>query len=117
MPPLLPLKDGYLFLDKVKFPDAFAGDVDLKTAVFMADSQVPWGVNALGGAVTEPAWKSKPSWYLQVRDDKMIPFPAQQFMAKRAGATIVEVPGSHAIYVSNPNAVAALIEQAASGVK
>ncbi len=86
-------------------------------AVFMADSQVPWGVNALGGAVTEPACKSKPSWYLQVRDDKMIPFPAQQFMAKRAGATIVEVPGSHAIYVSNPNAVAALIEQAASGVK
>jgi len=69
VPPLLPLKDGYLFLDKVKFPDACAGDVDLKTAVFMADSQVPWGVNALGGAVTEPAWKSKPSWYLQVRDD------------------------------------------------
>jgi len=70
VPPLLPLKDGYLFLDKVKFPDAFAGDVDLKTAIFMADSQVPWGVNALGGAVTEPAWKSKPSWYLQVRDER-----------------------------------------------
>ena len=117
VPPILPPKDGYLFLDKVKFPDSFAGDVDPKTAVFMADSQVPWGVNALGGAVTKPAWKSKPSWYLQVRDDKMIPYPAQQFMAKRAGATVVEVPGSHAIYVSNPNAVAALIEQAASGVK
>jgi pimeloyl-ACP methyl ester carboxylesterase len=74
----------------------------------------------LGGshaAITEPAWKSKPSWYLQVRDDKMIPYPAQQFMAKRAGATVVEVPGSHAIYVSNPSAVAALIKQAASGVK
>ena len=117
VPPLLPLKDGYLFLDKVKFPDSFAGDVDPKTAVFMADSQVPWGVNALGGAVTEPAWKSKPSWYLQVRDDKMIPYPAQQFMAERAGATVVEVPGSHAILVSNPKAVAALIEQAANGVK
>ena len=117
VPPILPPKDGYLFLDKVKFPDSFAGDVDLNTAVFMADSQVPWSVNALGGAVTEPAWKSKPSWYLQVRDDKMIPIAAQQFMAKRAGATIVEVPGSHAIYVSNPNAVAALIEQAASGAK
>jgi pimeloyl-ACP methyl ester carboxylesterase len=77
----------------------------------------PWGVDALGGAVTEPAWKSKPSWYLQVRDDKMIPYPAQQFMAKRAGATVAEVPGSHAIYVSNSGAVAALIEQAASGVK
>ena len=117
VPPLLPLRDGYLFLDKVKFPNSFAGDVDPKTAVFMADSQVPWGVNALGGAVTEPAWKSKPSWYLQVRDDKMIPYPAQQFMAERAGATVVEVPGSHAILVSNPKAVAALIEQAANGVK
>src|SRR3989454_3015537 len=117
VPPILPPKDGYLFLDKVKFPASFAGDVDPMTAVFMADSQVPWGVDALGGAVTEPAWKSKPSWYLQVRDDKMIPYPAQQFMAKRAGATVVEVPGSHAIYVSNPKTVATLIEQAASGVK
>jgi pimeloyl-ACP methyl ester carboxylesterase len=117
VPPILPPKDGYLFLDKTKFPDSFAGDVDRKTAVFMADSQVPWGVDALGGAITEPAWKSKPSWYLQVRDDKMIPYPAQQFMAKRAGATVVEVPGSHAIYVSNPKAVADLIEQAASGIK
>jgi pimeloyl-ACP methyl ester carboxylesterase len=83
----------------------------------MGDSQVPWGVDALGGAVTKPAWKSKPSWYLQVRDDKMIPYRAQQFMAKRAGATVVEVPGSHAVYVSNPKAVADLIEQAASGIK
>jgi len=116
-PPILPPKDGYLFLDKAKFAASFAGDVDPKTAAFMAESQVPWGVDALGGAVTEPAWKAKPSWYLQVRDDKMIPYPAQQFMAKRAGATVTEVPGSHAIYVSNPSAVAALIEQAASGVK
>jgi len=117
VPPILPPKGGYLFLDKVKFAASFAGDVDPKTAAFMADSQVPWGLDALGGAVTEPAWKSKPSWYLQVRDDRMIPYPAQQFMAKRAGATVAEVPGSHAIYVSNPNAVAALIEQAANGVK
>src|SRR5215475_8056668 len=117
VPPILPPKDGYLFLDKTKFPASFAGDVDPNTAAFMADSQVPWGLDALAGAITEPAWKSKPSWYLLVRDDKMIPFPAQQTMAKRADATVVEVPGSHAIYVSNPNAVAALIKQAASGVK
>ncbi len=117
VPPILPPKNGYLFLDKVKFAASFAGDVDAKTAAFMADSQVPWGVDALGGAVTAPAWKSKPSWYLQVRDDRMIPYPAQQFMAKRAGATVAEVPGSHAIYVSNPKAVAALIGQAANGVK
>jgi len=117
VPPILPPKDGYLFLDKAKFAGSFAGDVDPNTAAFMAESQVPWGVDALGGAVTAPAWKSKPSWYLQVRDDKMIPYPAQQFMAKRAGATVAEVPGSHAIYVSNPSAVAAIIQQAASGVK
>jgi len=117
VPPILPPKDGYLFLDKAKFPASFASDVDPKTAAFMADSQVPWGVDALAGAITEPAWKSKPTWYLLVRDDKMIPYAAQQFMAKRADATVVEVPGSHAIYVSNPGAVAALIEQASSGVK
>ena len=94
-------------------PDAFAGDVDPGTAALMADAQVPWGVDALGGAVTEPAWKSKPSWYLRVTDDKMIPLPAQQFMSERAGSTVEEVPGSHAIYVSNPQAVAALIKKAA----
>ena len=116
VPPILPPKDGYLFLEKAKFRDSFAGDVDPATAGFMADSQVPWGVDALAGAITEPAWKSKPSWYLLVRDDKMIPYPAQKSMAKRADATTAEVPGSHAIYVSNPKAVAALIEQAANGV-
>ncbi|HEX3432253.1 MAG TPA: alpha/beta hydrolase [Rhizomicrobium sp.] len=117
VPPILPPKSGYLFLDRSKFRASFAGDVDAKTAAFMADSQVPWGVDALGGAVSEPAWKSKPSWYLQVRDDRMIPYPAQQFMAKRAGATIVEVPGSHAIYVSNPKAVAAVVARAAGGAE
>jgi pimeloyl-ACP methyl ester carboxylesterase len=117
VPPILPPKDGYLFLDKAKFPAAFAGDVDSKTAAFMADSQVPWGLDALGGAITEPAWKSKPSWYLIVTDDKMIPPPAQRSMSKRAGSTVVEVPGSHAIYVSNPQAVASLIETAADGAK
>jgi pimeloyl-ACP methyl ester carboxylesterase len=115
-PPILPPRDGYLFLDKARFAASFAGDVDRKTAAFMADSQVPWGLDALGGAVTEPAWKTKPSWYLLVRDDQMIPYPAQQAMAKRAGSVVDEVPGSHAIYVSNPAAVAALINRAANGV-
>ena len=116
VPPILPPKDGFLFLDKVKFPASFAGDVN-RARPLSWPFQVPWGLDALGGAVTEPAWKSKPTWYLQVRDDKMIPYPAQQFMAKRAGATVAEVPGSHAIYVSNPKAVADLIEQAARGTK
>ena len=79
----------------------------------MADAQVPWGVDALGGAVTEPAWRSKPSWYLVATDDRMIPPPAQRTMSERAGATVTETPGSHAVYVSNPAAVAGLITQAA----
>ena len=116
-PPILPPQDGFLFLDRAKFAASFAGDVPADEANFMADSQVPWGVEALAGVVTEPAWKTKPSWYLVATEDHMIPPPAQQMMAKRAGATVVEVPGSHAIYVSQPAAVANLIEQAARGEK
>lgn len=116
VPPILPPTDGFLFLDKTKFAASFAGDVEVEKAAFMADSQVPWGVEALAGEITEPAWKSKPSWYLLVTEDRMIPPPAQRFMSERAGSTVVEVAGSHAIYVSQPNAVAALIKQAAQGV-
>ena len=116
VPPILPPVDGYLFLDKEKFPASFAADVDAERAEFMADSQVPWGVEALSGTISEPAWRSKPSWYLVATDDKMIPPPAQRFMSERAGSTVVEAPGSHAIYVSKPNAVAALIKKAAQGV-
>jgi pimeloyl-ACP methyl ester carboxylesterase len=117
VPPILPPQDGYLFLDKAKFASAFAADVAKDKAEFMANSQVPWGVDALNGAVREPAWKTKPSWYLVATDDKMIPPPAQRFMSKRAGSTAVEVKGSHAVYVSQPEAVAALIEKAAQGVR
>jgi pimeloyl-ACP methyl ester carboxylesterase len=115
VPPILPPQDGYLFLDKAKFPASFAADVNAEKAEFMADSQVPWGVEALNGTVSQPAWKAKPSWYLITTDDRMIPPPAQRFMAERAGATIVEVSGSHAVYVSQPDAVAGLILQSFSG--
>src|SRR5437879_8146572 len=117
VPPILPPQDGYLFLDRAKFRASFAGEVDAERAAFMADSQVPWGVEALGGKISEPAWKTKPSWYLIATDDKMIPPDAQRSMSKRAGSTVVEVKGSHAIYVSQPRAVAALVEQAARRVK
>jgi pimeloyl-ACP methyl ester carboxylesterase len=100
-------------LDKVKFADSFAADVDASTARFMADSQVPWAVEALAGKVTVPAWKSKPSFYLVASDDRMIPPPAQRAMAERAGAKVTETPGSHAVYVSKPTEIARLIEQAA----
>jgi pimeloyl-ACP methyl ester carboxylesterase len=116
VPPILPPKDGFLFLDREKFHDSFAGDLPAAQAAFMADSQVPWGVAALGGSITEPAWRVKPSWYLIATDDRMIPPPAQRVMSERAGSTVVEAAGSHSIYVSQPAAVAALIEQAASTV-
>ena len=113
VPPILPPQNGFLFLDRVKFADAFAADVPPAEAAFMADSQVPWGVNALSSAVTEPAWKSKHSWYLVTTEDKMIPPPAQRQMAKRAGSTVAETKSSHAVFVSHPQAVIKLIEQAA----
>ena len=116
VPPILPPQNGYLFLDKAKFHASFAADVDAERAAFMADSQVPWGVEALSGAISAPAWKTKPSWYLVATEDRMIPPPAQRVMAKRAGSTVVEERGSHAIYVSQPSAVAALIATAAKGV-
>jgi pimeloyl-ACP methyl ester carboxylesterase len=117
VPPILPPQDGYLVLDQTQFPAAFAADVDANCAAFMADAQLPWGVGALSGTVSEPAWKTKPSWYLVATEDRMIPPPAQRSMATRAGSTVVEVAGSHAIYVSQPQAVAALIAQAAQSLQ
>jgi pimeloyl-ACP methyl ester carboxylesterase len=116
VPPILPPQDGFLFLDREKFAASFAADVDAEQAAFMADSQVPWGVDALGGSITEAAWRAKPSWYLVATEDRMIPPPAQRAMSERAGSTVVEASGSHSIYVSQPAAVASLIVQAASGV-
>jgi len=113
VPPILPPKDGYLFLDRTKFAASFAADVGPELASFMADSQVPWGVDALSGAVTEPAWKTKPNFYLVATEDKMIPPPAQRAMAGRAKAQVTEVPGSHAIYVSKPAEIAEMIQRAA----
>src|SRR5215470_17448526 len=112
-PPILPPVEGFLFLDRGKFHASFAGDLPAGQAAFMADSQVPWGVNALGGTISEAAWRIKPSWYLVASDDRMIPPPAQRSMAERTGATVSEVPGSHSVYLSDPQAVAALIKQAA----
>ncbi|HTD05724.1 alpha/beta hydrolase [Undibacterium sp.] len=117
VPPILPPQNGYLALEKAKFAASFAADVTPKKASFMADSQVPWGLEALNGVVTEPAWKSKPSWYMVATSDRMIPVPAQRAMSKRAGSYVVDVEGSHAIYVSKPKEVAALIERAAKEIQ
>jgi len=115
VPPTLPPQDGYVLLDKARFAASFAADVSADAAAFMADSQVPWGLDALTGTISEPAWKTKPSWYLLATEDRMIPPDAQRAMSTRAGSMVVEVKGSHAVYVSNPRAVASLIEKAAKG--
>jgi len=116
VPPILPPQGGFLFLDRTQFRASFAADVSADVAAFMADSQVPWGLEALNGAVGEPAWKAKPSWYLVTTEDRMIPPDAQRLMSKRAGATVTEAKGSHAIYVSQPKAVATIIVKAATSV-
>jgi pimeloyl-ACP methyl ester carboxylesterase len=115
-PPILAPEDGFLLLDREKFAASFAADVEPSLAAFMADAQVPWGVGAPEGIVSDAAWRSRPSWYLVATDDHMIPPPAQRTMAERIGATVSEVAGSHAIYVSQPAAVAGLITQAAQSV-
>jgi pimeloyl-ACP methyl ester carboxylesterase len=115
LPPLAP-RDGFLFVDPAKFPDAFAQDVDRATAEFQSIAQLPWAFEAAGGTVGEPAWKTKPAWYLVSADDRMIPPPAQRDMAAHAGAKITESPGSHSIFVSHPDAVAKLVEEAAASV-
>ncbi|WBB61769.1 alpha/beta hydrolase [Streptomyces sp. WMMC500] len=115
VPPILPPQDGFLFLDRSRFAESFAADLPAAQAAFMADSQVPWGVEALAGAVSAPAWRGKPAWYLVSTEDRMIPPPAQRAMAERTGATVSETPGSHSVYVSRPAVVADVIIQAAEG--
>src|SRR5688500_6752628 len=117
VPPILAPQDGYLLLDKAKFAASFACDLSEEAAAFMADSQFPWGLEALAGAIREPAWRVKPSWYLVATEDKMIPPDAQRGMSKRAGSTVVEIKGSHAVYVSQPRAVASLIDKAAKAAE
>ena len=97
-----------------KFHGSLAGDLPAADAQFLADSQVPWGVDALGGEVSQPAWRAKPCWYLVTTEDRMIPPAAQRAMADRAGASVSEIAASHAVYVSQPQVVADLIKQAAA---
>jgi pimeloyl-ACP methyl ester carboxylesterase len=115
VPPILPPKNGFLHLDRGAFHASFAGDLPAEQAAFMADSQVPWGVNALGGTISQPAWRTKPSWYLVATEDRMIPPLAQRAMSQRAGSKVTEVAASHSVFLSQPAAVADLIEQAAAG--
>jgi pimeloyl-ACP methyl ester carboxylesterase len=116
-PPILAPVDGFLFLDREKFQEAFAADVPAPEAAFMAASQVPWGLEALNGVVSDPAWRHKPTWYLVTTEDRMIPPTLQRTMADRAGAATTEVAGSHAIYVSQPASVASVVSTAARAAR
>jgi pimeloyl-ACP methyl ester carboxylesterase len=110
--PIVPAPNGFFFQDRARFHASFGADLPTALAAFLADAQVPWGMGAMTGSVSEPAWRGKPSWYLVATEDRMIPASVQRAMAKRAGATAIEVAASHAVYMSQPNAVAALIRQA-----
>jgi pimeloyl-ACP methyl ester carboxylesterase len=112
--PILPPQDGYLTVDISKFPRFFAADVDLTTTRFMAASQVPWGLAAVTTKIGEPAWKTKPTYYMITTEDHMIPTPQQREMAARAHAHTVEIASSHAVMLSHPNQVAAFIETSAA---
>ena len=114
-PPILPPRDGFLFLDRDQFHASFAADLPAEQAAFMADAQVPWNVAAPAGPITEASWRTKPSWYLVTTEDRMIPPPAQHTMAARIGATVSEAAASHSVYLSQPEAVATVIAQAAAG--
>ena len=113
-PPILPPQNGFLMLDRAKFPQAFAGDVASKRAEFMAASQAALGVQAYSDKITTAAWKTKPSSYIVASDDHMIPPAAERKMAERAKSDLFELKASHAVYMSHPNEVAKIIEKAAS---
>jgi len=112
---IAPTADGYLLIDPVKFPKDFAADLPLAEAQFMAISQVPINAKIFGTPITAPAWKNKPSYGIVATQDRMINPNLERSMYKRAHAQVTEVKGSHVIFISQPHAVAKVIEQAARG--
>lgn len=114
--PVVPGAEGFLIVEPAEFPRAFGADVDAETTRFMAAAQLPWGLAAIGTALTQAAWKSKPSAYLVAAADKMIPPRAQRLMAGRAGARVTEVQASHAVMLSQPAKVADFIAAAAATI-
>jgi pimeloyl-ACP methyl ester carboxylesterase len=109
----LPPEDGFVWYDKAKFHGGFCADLPADEAEFMADSQVPVSVTSFGYVNGEPAWKHKPAWYCVATEDHTIPPDAERFWAKRMNAQITEIKGSHVIFMSQPEKVAAVIEDAA----
>ena len=111
---IAPTADGYLLVDPPKFPADFAADLPAAEAQFMAISQVPINGAIVGAPIAAPAWKTKPSYGVVATQDRMINPDLERSMYKRAGAKVTEIKGSHAVFISNPNEVARLIERAAT---
>jgi pimeloyl-ACP methyl ester carboxylesterase len=112
-----PTADGYLFLDPARFRADFAADLPADLTKFMAMSQVLTNGAAFGTKITSPAWRTKPTWAIVATEDRAINPELERFMYKRAGAKVTEIKASHAVYISKPKEVAAVIEKAAAGAK
>jgi pimeloyl-ACP methyl ester carboxylesterase len=113
---VLPSRDGFVFQDPAKFHASFGVDLADDVAAFMAASQTPWGTEAGDGTITDPAWRTRPSWYLVANQDREIPPASQRAMAQRAGSTVVERAATHAVYITQPLLVADLIAAAVAAV-
>lgn len=111
---ILPPQDGFLWYDKAKFHSGFCADLSKEQAAFMYDAQVPVSAAVFVTPIKNAAWKTKPGWYVVATEDMTVPPDGQRFMAKRAHAKVVEIKGSHVVFISQPEAVAKVIEQAAS---
>jgi pimeloyl-ACP methyl ester carboxylesterase len=114
--PGLPPRDGFILQDPARFHASFGADLPADLAAFMADAEVPWGIGAATGTVTDPAWRTRPSWYLVASRDQEIPPQAQRAMARRAGSTVEEIAATHAVYITQPEPVVDLVRRAAAAV-
>jgi pimeloyl-ACP methyl ester carboxylesterase len=112
---LPPDEAGYIWYDLKKYHSGFCADLPKEQADFLADSQIPISATVFGSKFASPAWKSKPSWYIVATEDQTIPPDGERFMAKRAGAKVIEIKASHLVFMSQPKAVSEFIESAAKG--
>lgn len=105
--------DGFVWYDLAKFHEGFCADLSAEESAFMADSQIPVAASAFGYVFGDPAWRSKPTWYMVATQDHSIPPDLERFFGKRTGGKVSEIVSSHVIFISHPDKVAAVIQEAA----
>ncbi|WP_294739277.1 alpha/beta fold hydrolase [uncultured Pseudomonas sp.] len=110
-------RDGHLFFDRTKFNADFAADLTTNRTDFMAASQVPATTALFGGTIWAAAWHKKPTYAVVSTEDRALSPELQRWMYKRAGSKVTEIKASHSVYISQPEAVAKVIEDAASVIK